>query len=95
MSTLAFRKRKLAHFITRTLHWLCALVFEIFYLKMRKLQNKTRLFTEKHPYPIKGQLFKEFDCKNGKRTKTYVVEISFLSKRRKKSGKHQKFRPFV
>ena len=46
--------------------------------------------TQQHPYTIKGQLLEEFDSKSRKRTKTYEMKRSFLSKRKKKAKKTPK-----
>ena len=65
----------------RTLYWLCTLVFEIYFSTLKREAISIRVFTEKHPYTIKGQLFEEFNRKSGKRTEAHEVESSFHSKR--------------
>ena len=55
-------------------HWLCTLVFEIYFSTLKHEAISIRVFTEKHPYTIKGQLFEEFNRKSGKRTEAHEVE---------------------
>ena len=93
LSTLLYFANQNYLVYIRTLYWLCTLVFEIYFSTLKHEAISIRVFTEKHPYTIKGQLFEEFNRKSGKRTEAYEVESSFLSKRWKKSWKHQSFRP--
>ena len=55
-STFVFCKPKLSH-LYRTLYWLCTHVFEIYFSTLKHEAISIRVFTEKHPYTIKGQLF--------------------------------------
>ena len=74
----------------RTLYWLCTLVFEIYFSTLKHEAISIRVFTEKHPYTIKEQLFEEFNRKSGKRTEAHEVEISFFLKgeKNKKNTNH-------
>ena len=81
LSTLLYFANQNYLVYIRTLYWLCTLVFEIYFSTLRHEAISIRVFTEKHPYTIKGQLFEEFNRKSGKRTEAHEVESSFLSKR--------------
>ena len=81
LSTLLYFANQNYLVYIRTLYWLCTLVFEIYFSTLKHEAISIRVFTEKHPYTIKGQLFEEFNRKSGKRTKAHEVESSFLSKR--------------
>ena len=52
------------------LHWILMVVGK----GLKHEAISTRVFTEKHPYTIKGQLFEEFNKKSGKRTEAPEVE---------------------
>ena len=58
-----------------------SVLFCFYFSTLKHEAISIRVFTEKHPYTIKGQLFEEFNQKSGKRTEAHEVESSFLSKR--------------
>ena len=77
----------LLHFATKTISFIFApyiyrtLVFEIYFSTLKHEAISIRVFIEKPPYTIKGQLFEVFNRKSGKRTEAHEMESSFLPKR--------------
>ena len=80
----------------RTLYWLCTLVYEIYFSTLKHEAILNRVFTEKHPYTIKRQLYlRNLIEKVESVLKRMRWKAHFVLKRWKKSRKHQSFRPFV
>ena len=59
LSTLLYFANQNCLVYIPTLYWLCTLVFEIYFSTLKHDAILTRVFSEKHPYTIKGQLFEE------------------------------------
>ena len=72
LSTLLYFANQNYLVYIRTLFWLCTLVFEIYFSTLKHEAISIRVFTEKHPYTIKGQLFEEL---TRERDKTLLMTI--------------------